>query len=319
MIYRDQLLERIDIYLSILKYYINFQNKKGLFNINKVCETFILDLLNLVYKFKLADLNKIKHNHPAIDLGDKNAKVCVQVTSTNDSNKFQNALKDFEEHQYYSTYNRFIFLLLSDKREYTFKPNVTNLNFNIDKDIIDFNDLVLYMSNYLRDQELEQVNNFFKSNFRMLEDFMKGQIEKTDVRLKEGTNYTRFLSNIPKEDIENAKYSIIKFSEKLERLRYETRQFLTMCIKNGENEYGEISVNLDDIIRRYYDEDRARDEINILVQKELIRVSDDRTLLDEICCYINDYEMFSWIDSYCSENDIDIRLIITELQFNLLD
>lgn len=139
---RQDKITKIDMYLSILKYYISFQNKAGKTDINHYSEDFIKEILNIIFNLELLNLNDIKHNHTAIDLGDKENKECFQITSTNESGKIKESLIKYENESYYNDYNKVRFIILNDKPgSYSF--TILDISFKFDyNDIYDINDLL---------------------------------------------------------------------------------------------------------------------------------------------------------------------------------
>ena len=55
----------------------------GRTDLNKASETILIPLLNEIYGWNLENLNYSENNNkPGIDLADKAARVCIQVTAT---------------------------------------------------------------------------------------------------------------------------------------------------------------------------------------------------------------------------------------------
>ncbi len=90
----------------------------GMTDINKASETLLIPLLREVYGYKeLQNLNYQEHsNFPAIDLGDRKAKVSIQITSTPSREKIINTLKSFVKHSLYTDYEKLRFYILSEKQ-----------------------------------------------------------------------------------------------------------------------------------------------------------------------------------------------------------
>lgn len=101
---------------------IRLNNAVNYFDINKTSEGFCLKLLNLVFNYKLKDLNDEKPNYPGIDLGDReNSKIAFQVTSRTDAAKIFSALKlivaNGDQEQFS---NGIKFLILNQDKKITF-------------------------------------------------------------------------------------------------------------------------------------------------------------------------------------------------------
>ena len=87
MIKHGQLLSSISTQLSILSRNVEILNCISFYDINIMSENFYADLLNIIYGYQLKNLNKYEKNNAAIDLGDVKSKICIQVTSDNNSEK----------------------------------------------------------------------------------------------------------------------------------------------------------------------------------------------------------------------------------------
>lgn len=126
-------------------------------------ENFYADLLNIVYGYQLENLNKYEKNNAAIDLGDVKSKVCIQVTSDNDSEKIKCTINKFIENKQYNVYDVLIILLLTKKKKYSTKFETQNLfNFDKNKNILDYTDLITYLQT--KDIEVLEAVNIFLSN-----------------------------------------------------------------------------------------------------------------------------------------------------------
>ena len=87
-------------YLTEFSLRVQTHNNIGLFDVNRLSEGFCAKILNIIFykeKLTLGNLNLLRVNYPAIDLGDTNAKVAYQVTSQNDVQKITETLDKFIE------------------------------------------------------------------------------------------------------------------------------------------------------------------------------------------------------------------------------
>jgi hypothetical protein len=112
-----KIANKIKDYLIRFHLEINVSNNVGLYDVNKLSQGFCAKLLNIFYykeNLNLIDLDVIKYNYKAIDLGDANTKVAYQVTSQNDFGKINSTIDkylttgDFKGGVY--TYLRFLIL-----------------------------------------------------------------------------------------------------------------------------------------------------------------------------------------------------------------
>ena len=75
--------------LDIISSRVRARSKLGLTDLNHILEDFFKDLLNLIYKANLVNLNETRRNAPGLDLGDTTSptKRAFQVTSQATSQK----------------------------------------------------------------------------------------------------------------------------------------------------------------------------------------------------------------------------------------
>ncbi|MCL2121002.1 MAG: SMEK domain-containing protein, partial [Clostridiales bacterium] len=100
-----RLKEDIELLLNTIPGYIKTQNQKNLTDFNSYCEDLFKDLLNFVFTLDLQNLNSEGDSHyPVIDLGDRQNRVCYQITSQNDRRKIKNTINRFQEKQLYKEY-----------------------------------------------------------------------------------------------------------------------------------------------------------------------------------------------------------------------
>lgn len=92
---REEYINFIVNKLCQLKNEVELQNSINLYNINIIAEDFFRELLNIVYKYNLININSIQKNVSAIDLGDEKNRICIQVTSNNKRNKVQETIDKF--------------------------------------------------------------------------------------------------------------------------------------------------------------------------------------------------------------------------------
>lgn len=85
------------------------------FDINRISEGFVCELLNAVYGYELRDLNEQNKNQCAIDLGDSKKGFAIQVTSRTDTAKIKDTLKKFIENRFLEIYpNGVKFIIISN-------------------------------------------------------------------------------------------------------------------------------------------------------------------------------------------------------------
>ena len=87
--------------LSWLKTEVDYHNSLSLTDINHAAEDFYCGLLNLVYDYNLKNINITEQNAAAIDLGDEQEKISIQVTSTSTLAKTKYTVEKFIEKKLY--------------------------------------------------------------------------------------------------------------------------------------------------------------------------------------------------------------------------
>jgi len=130
--------------LNELAYKIESKGKLNILDLHMQAENFYLHLLNLIFDWKLQNLNTQLQNVAAIDLIDNTEnKIIVQVSATNTKDKIEKTLKK-EIIKTHSDYN-FKFVSISkdaaELREKTYK-NPYLINFNPVNDIFDINSIL---------------------------------------------------------------------------------------------------------------------------------------------------------------------------------
>ena len=104
---REKLLGNIEERLTV---YANWVNQGGGIR-SEGAEYLYCDLLNEAFDYELKNMNRIRDNFPAIDLGDEDEELAVQVTSTGDAGKVKQTLKRFYDHNLNVGYSRLIVLI----------------------------------------------------------------------------------------------------------------------------------------------------------------------------------------------------------------
>ncbi|MCC5519515.1 SMEK domain-containing protein [Vibrio splendidus] len=144
---------------------VSFQNKSGYFDINTTMEQTLTTLLNQVFGLSLINLNTIKHNHPAIDLGDNFSQIAVQVTSDGSNSKFNDTLDLYCKHHLDKQYKEVWFLIISIDPKASiqrkgFDTKVMNLG-DLAKAICETDDMIFEkLFNYVK----RQFSSYFSSD-----------------------------------------------------------------------------------------------------------------------------------------------------------
>lgn len=158
-VYFDYIEERlINLALRIEK-----RGKLNILDYNLHAEHFYRDLFNLLFDWKLTNINDIRQNAEAIDLVDEENKIIIQVSATNTKAKIDDSLSKIPGDRY----QEFTFKFISIARNSISLKNKAyklpqGINFNPQSDIYDVDD-ILRVINSLQVERLTQIFNFVKS------------------------------------------------------------------------------------------------------------------------------------------------------------
>ena len=98
-------LKYISNKLAFLSSKVERDNSQNLYDINKICESIFLHLLNCTYDYQLEDANRVLYSDfPAIDLIDHKNKLVIQVTSTKTTQKIYNSITKLQGLENISSY-----------------------------------------------------------------------------------------------------------------------------------------------------------------------------------------------------------------------
>lgn len=169
---KARLMRRIRRYLSVWKENIGLDNDLGLTDINSDAEEFCRGLLNIVLGAEFANMNLLQMNFPAIDLGDRGRRICVQVTSTAGAEKIVHTLERFFGHGLDRDFDRIIVMILGKKKRYRGElPQKEGFRFDPAQDIWDIPKLLTRIMN-LTMPELDRVDAYLREQFGELGDVM---------------------------------------------------------------------------------------------------------------------------------------------------
>ncbi|MEZ5691664.1 MAG: SMEK domain-containing protein [Rickettsiales bacterium] len=118
MLERQKHIDKIIEKLSMLKTQVELSNSLNLTDTNVVSENFYRDFLNLLYGYNLQNINAIVPNATAIDLGDEERSITIQVTSTADLSKIKKTVESFVGKELNKKYDRLVVLIITSKKQY---------------------------------------------------------------------------------------------------------------------------------------------------------------------------------------------------------
>jgi hypothetical protein len=89
-------------------------NSLNLQDVNVHAETFFRDFLNLALGYQLRNINIIEKNARAIDLGDEDERIAIQVTSTAELAKIKHTHMGFVASGLDGRYDRLVVLIIGE-------------------------------------------------------------------------------------------------------------------------------------------------------------------------------------------------------------
>lgn len=264
---REVYLKDICDNLALLMQQVEMRNAINLYDINIIAEDFYAGLLNSIYDYHLINLNTVDKNATAIDLGDKHAKISIQVTSDNDSSKIKHTIDKFIENKYYETYDRLILLIITRKKKYstTFDTKKT-FDFDKSRDIIDCSDLIKAV-NKRETNDLKNISEFLNTelNYKVNEkqSSESNEIETIITLIEYFTSNKEISKNI--DSVIDPKFKIQKrFKDYASRIENEYKnlfliygealQTINESMPLDEAQEIVIMIYLQDISIRYLDE-----------------------------------------------------------------
>lgn len=166
-------------------------------DINRVSEVVLVPLLSKVFGFhRLRNLNYTEYfNYPGIDLGDAEAKVAIQVTSTINSDKVKDTLAKFVKNELYKKYERLIIYILTEKQDSYSGKGFDEIiqgkfHFDKDRDIIDYRDVLKVIGSFQIDKARKIARileaNFGRGDFSIFEEPEEIPTETVHLNLLEG-------------------------------------------------------------------------------------------------------------------------------------
>ncbi|MCE5252175.1 SMEK domain-containing protein [bacterium] len=185
---RSIYFDSIESDLSYLANRLNMRGGLNILDLNLHSENFYLHFLNLLFGWKLQNLNVTHHNAAGIDLVDITNRIVVQVSATTTKQKIESALaKDLSTYKDYSFKFIFICKEANKLRTKTFL-NPHNLRFLPADDILDIHSLLLHINT----MDIDQMKEVY--------DFLKRELKKEPDPEKVESNLTTIIKILSKED-----------------------------------------------------------------------------------------------------------------------
>lgn len=151
-----------------------------MYDINNLSENFLANLLNIVYdNHNLINVNEIRDNHAAIDLGDKTSsvKLAYQVTSDNSTTKIQKTIDEFINKKLDKEYDKLFVFIIKSKQKQVFGKIKTNGLVFTKSNVLDFDDIIKEIKkSKFPLTKLEKIQDFLECELTILKTSLIQQI-----------------------------------------------------------------------------------------------------------------------------------------------
>lgn len=323
MITRGHLIGEIVDNISELQNQINFRSRLGLLDLNKYCEDFICEILNIIYNYKLKNVNESKSNEPAIDLGDESNRIAFQITSTATSTKVNKTLSNLTKKQK-ASYDTFNILILGKKQtSYSIDPkDITGIEFTPNTNIMDLLDISRAIV-MLDQDKLLLVHKKFQQRIHIILSELDVPDENGEFRDSLKKKYEWAPDTIPLnalllESLENEYSSlenVIEIFNELGKLPRVTREILELIILDGDHEGEYFQIHID-VFRRKSNipANHLREDLDILIRAKILNYDDESGFLSTSRREI----LLGEILNFAFENKKTAEIIVA-LDFSLLD
>ena len=162
MLTREDQINEIIGRLSWFESTVKQKNLLSLHDDSIHAESFLCELLNLVFGYNLKNLNHLQKNYDSIDLGDKENRISIQITAQNTREKVQDTLDKFIKNGHENEYDRLIVFVIGTKRKYKKSFNTGGkFCFDGDTDVWDTGYLIKAISEK-SPEELSRICDFFE-------------------------------------------------------------------------------------------------------------------------------------------------------------
>jgi hypothetical protein len=167
MIRKSQLINQAHFFLSVIRALIKTNRTVYLTDINKRAEDFYRDVLNIIEQLELININIEEPNAAAIDLGDKTARIAIQVTSTKEISKIKSTFEKFISKGLNASYDQLIVLNINEAGNHRTESldDPSGFNFRFDRDLWDM-DTVIERLEGCEIDAIEKLVDYLKDNVR---------------------------------------------------------------------------------------------------------------------------------------------------------
>ncbi len=345
MIRRQDEMDGILKGLSLLQVYIKFSsNQLGLHNINKACEPFFCELLNIAWTMDYNRLESEKKDYPGIDLGDKSAGSSVQITSNGSNSKLSYTIKMFEKYELYKEYHTLIHFVIGEKHynEKSRSPFIFNRGehsiYYYDRvvdgsheyqiQIWDLMDLIRFIDRMKDSQKVTEIYDYIHNNvYHQVEKFKKKlyQTEPDEIKDFTAESFINKHFDLDYDDPEELYEDIHKLAEVINHLDDDARRVLFKILDVNSRQrraHTEIFVPMNMVRNelRIPEEDYYK-QLKLLIEYELLDEDDisEQEMLNVSFLDRNSTNLLLETYNYCVENGLSFKELLLTPDFSLLD
>ena len=292
---RAKYFDYIEERLNFLSHRINSRGKLNILDLHQHSENFYLHFFNLLFDYKLENLNVVKMNVEAIDLIDHVNLIVIQVSATSTKQKIESALEK-DKIRKYNDYN-FKFICISkpaSKLKNKKYSNPHSIKFDPKNDIYDINTI------------LEIISSKDIDKFKSIYSFIKKELGSDVDMVKLDSNLATVINILSKEDwdqnykIDNQEIFKIKNKITYNDLNEAKKLIEEYCIyykkidekyeefdKLGVNKSISVLASIQRQYLRYKDSCQSPDKlffkvIDVIQQKVIDSNNFDRIPIDEL-------------------------------------
>jgi len=227
--------KRIITALSWLKTQVEYHNSLSFTDINHGAEDFYCGLLNLVYGYSLKNINITDLNAAAIDLGDEQNKIAIQVTSTSALSKTKYTVEKFIEKGLYKKFDKLIIINIVRKSNHE-TPAIGSSEYYLDTktDILDVEDIIKKITNNPDLKKLKSIVDFLDAELCLpVQQSLPNEVLTV-------LGIIEFISDGTHEDAGNGYLEEPDPERKIYKRFQEYSEFLVGMYNNGYIEYGAV-------------------------------------------------------------------------------
>lgn len=120
---RQEELDRITELLTDLSRYISIKNENGEYGINGTLENLLRGFFDILFDCRLKNLNYYQKNFPAVDLGDYDKRIAIQVTTEDISTKMKEVVDRIKKNKIYNDFDNIYIFFCTAKEKPTARKN----------------------------------------------------------------------------------------------------------------------------------------------------------------------------------------------------